>query len=534
MTSRVGFRPFLHSALPAILVLFILTGCSSAPTALTSMPIRLPPTDTPAPPLITETFSPTFNIFTEVYTPLPTSTPIGLSIATFTGTPRASLSQAGPWLALSSDEGLWVMDPDLTAISTVADIHGSSNVGLQVSISPAGGRIAYVIIPPYPLSALTPPPEITLVSLPSNSISPLTRLFSGKMMEAPTPGPDSSADVYAAVFENHGLVWSPDGSHLAFIGAHDGPSADLYAYSTRSGTITRLTSGPTQAIDPMWSPDGQYIVSSGATDMEYGKAGTHGPIIDSIWAVRPDGSGLREVHSYPGGQSGPPILTRWINGRSYVESYDDAGCGMNKLTYVDILSPVEYSLIPGAFNSADLDPGSGTLLSLINPPANLENCGPFPDPGWYLLSVFGDKPRQKVPFQIPTRADESGQILGWSPAAQLFFISSNNNLYTVTLKGEVTVLNISGIDSLPEVSPDGVEWAIFNPAGGGLWIASPYYPTITVYQGAVETALWAPDSSTLYFVAGNVLYRADPPNYQPGIIAGPFDGSDYRLSWVMP
>ena len=61
------------------------------------------------------------------------------------------------------------------------------------------------------------------------------------------------------------VAWQPgDGRLLAFIGASNGPTADLYLYDTQTREITQLTDGPSQAVLPVWSPDGQYILHLGA------------------------------------------------------------------------------------------------------------------------------------------------------------------------------------------------------------------------------------------------------------------------------
>lgn len=54
-------------------------------------------------------------------------------------------------------------------------------------------------------------------------------------------------------------AWSPDGKQLAFAGAMDGPSSDLYLYHVDNRTLRRLTDGPEQLTAIRWSPDGQWI-----------------------------------------------------------------------------------------------------------------------------------------------------------------------------------------------------------------------------------------------------------------------------------
>ncbi|MCX6047233.1 MAG: hypothetical protein NT075_19175, partial [Chloroflexi bacterium] len=54
-------------------------------------------------------------------------------------------------------------------------------------------------------------------------------------------------------------AWSPDSQKLAFAGAMDGPSSDLYLFDVEKRTLTRLTDGPEQITAMHWSPNGQWI-----------------------------------------------------------------------------------------------------------------------------------------------------------------------------------------------------------------------------------------------------------------------------------
>jgi hypothetical protein len=55
-------------------------------------------------------------------------------------------------------------------------------------------------------------------------------------------------------------AWSPDGRYLAFVAAIEGPSSDLYIYDSLQDKIERRSSGPNQAAEPIWSPNGDGII----------------------------------------------------------------------------------------------------------------------------------------------------------------------------------------------------------------------------------------------------------------------------------
>lgn len=53
------------------------------------------------------------------------------------------------------------------------------------------------------------------------------------------------------VFWYYEPVWSPDGRYLAFLGAIEGPSSDVYVYDTATDRVQRLTSAA--IMQQIWS-----------------------------------------------------------------------------------------------------------------------------------------------------------------------------------------------------------------------------------------------------------------------------------------
>ncbi len=49
--------------------------------------------------------------------------------------------------------------------------------------------------------------------------------------------------------------WSPNGRYLAFVGAIESPSSDLYIYDRKNRVTHRLSDGPNHAFMPIWAPD---------------------------------------------------------------------------------------------------------------------------------------------------------------------------------------------------------------------------------------------------------------------------------------
>jgi serine/threonine-protein kinase len=65
--------------------------------------------------------------------------------------------------------------------------------------------------------------------------------------------------------------FSPDGGKLIWV-VNQGPNADLWICDWRRGTKTRLTDGNDVYSNPVWSPDGQYVVFSSSEGIRWSRA----------------------------------------------------------------------------------------------------------------------------------------------------------------------------------------------------------------------------------------------------------------------
>jgi TolB protein len=96
-------------------------------------------------------------------------------------------------------------------------------------------------------------------------------------------------------FDRVGADWSPDGTQVTFA-AHDrsGSRFDtaVYVVNADGSDLRRITPPGVGGLSAQWSPDGERIAFTVGERIAF-TGGCCG--LPSVWTIRPDGSGLREV-----------------------------------------------------------------------------------------------------------------------------------------------------------------------------------------------------------------------------------------------
>ena len=287
------------------------------------------------------------------------------------------------------------------------------------------------------------------------------------------------------------FAWTSDSRKLAFAGAMDGPSSDVYVYDMVTKKIQRMTSGPEEVQSITWSPDEKWIVQSSAWWVGEGT-------IYSTYAVALNGSKINTLSSIRGG------IMDWYNGHAYFENSNENVWGNYGLRLVDIENGAVINIWDGSFFDAEFDPTQGVLAI-----APLTEKHPGYDQiftsGLYLINVKDNlKTRLKdglwriYPFGIGNRS-----FVVVENGSETYFLTSGGKL----IPASADLQNIS-------VAPDRQHWVsigttlkVFDANDNILHeLPSPLgekdFPSVT----------WKPDSSGLFIAIDKKLYAVDIPS----------------------
>jgi hypothetical protein len=419
-------------------------------------------------------------------------------------TPTATVVQppepAGSgWLLVNTKQGLWAANPDGSGATYLTDGRILVPGRLAEAVSPAGAHVAYLTTtdwnqpygnyPNLKINILDLTLHAPLVTLPLTS--PQTE-----------PGADSPSDITRAMVEMKSYAWSPEGGRLAYIGAAQGPSTDVYEYMLGTGETLRLTDGADQAYDPLWSPDGKWVVHAAAAGFGTGA----GIGITGFYAARADDGAVISLYGIPEHSGGEQAIG-WLDDHTLVAHSWFATCGPSDLRLVDLSTQKADLVFDGCLSAASV--GAGGVLLAQSP-----DTGRFdesPRPGLYLLTAFNRTPRLIGNHDIREAV--------WMPAAGAFLArTQDSRLLNISLDGEIRALEVS-VPFLPTVAPGGLAWAY---SASGIFAGEYGKEPARIFDGEVAPGqmLFSPTGNALYFLdaAGN-LYRADAPDWAPALLA---------------
>ena len=295
---------------------------------------------------------------------------------------------------------------------------------------------------------------------------------------------DSSSEIAAGLFDAFlvgitSVAWSPDGRYLAFAGAIDGPSSDIYLYDTENGSVRRLTSGPDEILKIAWSPDGRWIMHGSAKVWEMGSSLTN-------HAVRFDGA---QVVSFPFGGA---FDRGWLTDHKYLVTEGANGIGSYDLAVLDIDEGQRISVWPWDFGGLAWDATGSTLLL-----SSFGIAAGSPGPGLYKIDM-SHADRTKL-------ADDPFQSIEYWPAGRYEFVATGfeHGLFGITSEGNLQ--EIADGTWILSVSPDLTSLALFGSAEKeGLYIMDDPNTSLRMLDNRdAYGGKWAPDSNWVMYRAGS-------------------------------
>ncbi len=499
MPYRTRLRLTILSGIVATLV-----GCVAVQPA--------PPTPTHHPEVATATTTATPQVATHLptNTPAPTST----SVPTPTMTPTVPLSTEGPWLISSASpkdnwlvSHLFAVNPDgtgpvqlsnsdefvhLFAVSSLIDVTGQAHIAYIASSSLGAGELT-----------------LSLLTLPGGQKEVITLTSPETTYTDQDPNDeDSNYDTVTAIFHaitlEDSLQWSPDGQWLAFVGAMDGISTDVYSYELATGRVRRLSSESDNAFQLLWSPDSRWILYT-AKGLWGHCGGLYEPV-SGVWASRPDGAQVIQLE----GAKATKFLG-WVT-EDTVAAYRGGGYLSERgLRTVNITSGAIDQLGPSCFGDVVYSNEHRIFLVSVTE-FDVIFCDLPPEwvPGLYLVSDVSnrrvaDQPTfgtaNKLPI-IDPKTEEAVEVPVWS--------------YSLQWASEWDAFVVNGPRGRPEylILPDG---QIVEEIP-----ASDPNPSVAISEDGLFRAWWS---------AGG-LYTASAPDYLPHPVPDTDVLSGNNLTWT--
>jgi hypothetical protein len=407
------------------------------------------------------------------------------------------LNSHGPYVLFEGDAGIWITNPDGGFLTRISD-RGIRNQqqDLHASISPRGDRIAMVITD-------AAGPDLVTFDLPSGTAKTIAHLQDITQKEIGLNSFTPKVFAYYAITRYPDLAWQPGaGSVLAFIGAIPGPTVDLYGYYFTAGTSRLLVKDPAQTIDPVWSPDGKYLLQVGINWVPpYGATYLGYHPMDGLWAVRlSDGV----VIPQPAPKGDYTNLIGWQDATHYLEYDSDDKCVARNLRLVDVTTGGETPIADFClYTEPVLSPENGAVIFSID-----SSCGCSLEEGTYLVL-----PESLAPKKI---SDKKAYDLNWLPESRVFqaypiglFSADGSKHYDPPSAGS---------SYQPAVSKSGnLAWEVIENRIHRVKVKFPDGSWHAIMEGNVGAMVWDPDAGDTLLIAleDGTLYSASAPDFSP-------------------
>jgi hypothetical protein len=443
-------------------------------------------------------------------TPQPASPTFTFPPPTATGTPApARLNPDGPYVLYFGHGGTWVSNPDGSFATKISDYELNTPLDMHRNLSPRGDFLALV-------SSNEKGLDLILVSIPDGRTETIAHLI-----DSPPPGAYNpiSANSFAtyAIRDYDSVAWQPgEGRFLAFIGAIHGPTADLYMYDTQTKAIIQLTDGPSQAINPVWSPDGQHILHFGVSWVPpFGGAILGANQLDGVWAVRASDG---KVITLPKNKGEHSYFLGWQDDEHFI-TYDAGDCSTGNLHTVDIVTGETNRLMEASFYSYIAhSPQNGAILF-----SSALGCADSLGEGIFLLP-YG----QATPIKL---IDRRAWTVEWMPESGIFY-AYPEGLFTQDGRTHYPP-PLYDQSYHPAISKLGYQaWVVYENYVAQVMLKVPDKAWQKVITGVSGELVWDPAVGNTLLIASEdgLLYAATYSDFTPRQVAD-FGGGAYQVIW---
>jgi hypothetical protein len=395
-------------------------------------------------------------------------------------------------------QGIWISKPDGTSLTKLTDL-GLERFDLRRVRSPNGDRLALIVQTEEGFDLV----EVRIPGGETKTIAHLYRITDDELAANPT---SERAFTAYAIRDYDNLAWQPGGRYLAFVGAMDGPTSDLYLYDSESGEIERLTDGDVQAVFPTWSWDGEFILLYGVSWRgPFGGAILGHDHLDEVVSVQVStGKGFL----LPVPKSVAFNFGGWQDERHFLTYDSDETCGSQNLRSVDVLTGEATPRMDASFSFGTASLYGPFLFASAASEASDAGCPSSPGEGTFLLP-YGET----TPIKL---LDKQVFELSWIPDSNAFYAYPEGFFSAEGVKTYEPPVYEKSFQ--PAISYNGYQaWEVIENRQGRVVAKVPDGDWQTVLEGDVAALAWNLISSpTLIIVLRDgTFYTATAPAFHP-------------------